>query len=104
LFLPSTLYDYGLPQIDESSITDQKRFLIDKSQSIAQARTGENASGFSYAQGAAIGAGIGASSGVAFGAMIGGEIVLRAAVGLVIGGLSGGGISVYRTAQPNDQI
>ena len=52
---------------------------------------------------AAIGAGIGSSSGVAFGAMIGGDILV-AAIGLVIGCLSFGGISVYRTAQSNDQI
>ena len=52
----------------------------------------------------AIGAGIGASSGVAFGAMIEGDIVAGADVGVVIGGLSGGGRSVCRTAQSNDQI
>jgi hypothetical protein len=55
LFLLSTLYYSGLPQIDESSIAEEKRLLVDKSQCIAQARTGESALGSGYAQGAAIG-------------------------------------------------
>jgi len=74
LLLLSILYVYALPQIDESSITDEKKFLVDNSQCISQARTGGNASGADYAQGAVIGAGIGVGSGVAFGAMTGGDI------------------------------
>jgi len=97
LFLSST-YVYALPQIDESSITDEKKFLVDNSQCIAQARTGESVAGSNFTQDAVLGAGIGAGSSVAFGAMTGGDIGTGAAVGAVVGGLSGGGRSVYRTA------
>lgn len=104
LMVLSTVYVTALPQIDETSVTDEKQFLVDNGQCIAQARSGQSAGVSNFAQDAVIGAGVGAGSSVAFGAMTGGDLGPGAAVGAVVGGLSGGGRSVYRTSQPNSQI
>lgn len=104
LIIVSAFSALALPQIDESSITDEKKFLVDNSQCIAHARTGQSGGGSNFAEDAVIGAGVGAGSSVAFGAMTGGDLGAGAAVGAVVGGLSGGGRSVYRTSQPNSQI
>ena len=95
---------FALPQIDESSITDEKKFLVDNSQCIALARRGETGAGSDFVENAAKGAASGAVSSVTFGAMTGGVSGSGAGLGAVVGGLSGGSMSVYRNTQPNDQI
>ncbi|GJM17300.1 MAG: hypothetical protein DHS20C13_26270 [Thermodesulfobacteriota bacterium] len=99
-----TLNVMSLPQIDEDSITDEKKFLADNSQCIAHARSGQSGGGNDFVKDAAIGSATGAGSSVVFGAMTGGDIGTGAALGAVVGGLSGGSGSVYRTSQPNSQI
>jgi len=102
LVLIQTFYVMAIPQIDEDSIKDEKKFLVDNGQCLAYAKSGGGGSDF--AKDVAIGATVGAGSSVAFGAMAGGDIGTGAAIGAVVGGLAGGGRSVYRSDQVNDQI
>lgn len=104
LVLFQSIYTLALPQIDEESITDEKKFIVDNSQCIAQARSGQNSGSNDFVKDAALGSATGAGSAVVFGAMTGGDIGPGAAIGAVVGGLSGGSSSVYRTSRPNSQI
>lgn len=104
LVLLQSLHAMALPQIDEDSITDEKKFLVDNSQCIAQARSGQNSGSNDFVKDAAVGSATGAGSAVVFGAMTGGDIGPGAAIGAVVGGLSGGSKGVYQGGQMSDQI